>query len=524
MFIFLTLESIAVIGLLMVVTRTLRNKFGVLFPMEGTLFTLPVDKIDETKVTKEKKKDAKPELVDYEMAVVISNHENLRKHEGMGDYEFLTVLITTSLLAVATKHLFSLLEPLSPLLPSSSGFLEDQNIDLYLLAFVLLYYLAVTLKLLFRADPFRSLRTHSLLVAFLSVLLGLLVSSGFNRLFVGPIRPSIARFNMGLAAYLASIYIQPTLGLQAFVQPRSLDWVVVAATALLMMAFTPAMVKFVDCFQVQRKAIREYEQRLEQTQLDEKDRRITSNILLKFHKGYYTAICSLCLQLVAILLHFNDFSDLLLRHMSLTSCYLLLALIMLASTVLEAVSTVQEIKNKCQRVVEMFVGYKPKNADYKRFFIHRCYSFYKAAMLNFNASMIKSVLPFLLLLLMITLIRKERVYRGMNGLSNLSQLTTEVEPDLIPLLRQHYYCPLAKSSQIISIVKRFGIKQGTEIFNAEGSNPFTPSSEHKLNLGFYLNGLLLDVVRLVLLNTFVCKFLLQLGYIVVVTVTQEEVE
>ena len=524
MFIFLTLESIAVIGLLMTVTRTFKTKFGALFAMDGTLYTLPVDKIEDTKLNKEKKKDGKPELIDYEMAVVISNHENLKKHEGMGDYEFLTVLITTSVLVVAAKYAFSLLSSEFDLTDHKTGFFDDQNIDLYLLAFVILYYVAVTIKLLFKSEVFRSLRVHSLIACFLSVLLCLFLSTGYQRLFVGGVRASINRFNIGLVGYLASIYKQPAIAFQGFMTPRLLDWLVVGCSALLMLAYTPGIVKFVDCFQVQRKAIREYEARLEKSDLEEKDRRITTNILWKFRRGYYTALCSLTLQMLALLLHFNDFSDRILRHLSLPNTYLLLALVMLASASVEAVSTVQEIKNKCQRVVEMFVGYKPKNNDYKRFFIQRCYSFYKGALLNFNASMVKSVVTFLLLLVMITLIRKEHLYSGTTGLSNLSQLSTEVEPQLLPVLRQHYHCPLSRSSQIASVVRWFGIRQGTEIFNVEGATPFTPSAEHKLNLGFYLNGLLLDVVRLVLLNTFVCKFVLKLGYIVVVSVTQEEVE
>ena len=542
MLIFLTFETVTLTVTFLIISKFLKKFFMWSFPLKGCLYCVPFNKMDDEKLpasaqaqSKKSSKDKKDgassqdKLIDYRTGAVEATYENMQKHEGIHDYDFIFVLLLTSIVAVFTKIAGNLIRG-TLLDANSSGFMkeffEDQNIDIYLMLFVVFCSCAVCWRNIFGMQSLQNSRYHSLFMALATVLVSMFLSLGYRSLFVGNLGDSINAFNIGVFALMDGFFKSSKMQSKAgnFLTFNGFTFSVAGVACLIVFLTGPATIKCVETFQVYRKCIRQYEDTLNKTST-KKENPENHDSLKRLHAGYKFGsslqIATMVLQSVVIALFVQSVGTWLFGANQKMYQFVLAGAVIL-SLIVEAYSTHLDLKYRSQYLFELLVYYKPKDETHKSLYIRRCYSLYQEAVKQMIHAMSKSVIPFLLALLMLVLTYKSFALKDQKAAMNQTELVTRLNRDYLTVLRQQYSSPLTTSKTIIGIIPGYAVESGAEALSIYGEQPFTYNSG--MNISYYVVDCILNYTRLLILNIWTAKYVYQIGYILMIISTSEDIE
>ena len=444
----------------------------------------------------------------------------MKEIDGIADFDFLVMLIATCLLSVVLKTFSGQLSQLLSVVGLQASFFKDHSMDAYLLGFILVTYLSVLYRNTFGLPGMKPHRLHQWYMTFGCLILSMFLSLGYKSYFVGDVGASIQRFNVGLTAFLAQTFKSASSSGE-LLSNNLFNWIVTGFSCLLVFFAAPAVVKSVDAFRINRKCAAKLEADLEKADIKEGEQESSRRLLRQYTFGGRLQIASIVLQSLVLLLHIKSAASSLFGRQSPAVQQQLTVGLAMASLLLEMYSTHLEIKNRSHYVFEVLVHFKPTTQVHKRLFIDRCYQTYRESVRQMLHAMSKAVLPALLLLFVFMFLRKQ-TERQANHASLDGTILTQVEWSPVQILRSAYACPADRSRQVVRVVEGFAVVAGRQAVDLYSKQPFTIAGD--LSLGDYTDGLLLNLFRLVFLNFQVCKYLLQVAYIIVVTATNEEVE
>ena len=528
---FLSLEAISIGLLFLVLGKYGRKIIELIYPLTGCLYVVPFNQVDDKDINtkKDKKKGGdkdKDELIDYQLGAVVGSYENMQKFEGMPDYDFSIMLLFTAIGGLIIKLIGAAIQRIVKTQGIISEFLEDQNVDVYLVMFIVFSSIQTSWKILYGLDSMRTHRRHSLFMALFTVIAGMFLALGStNNFFVGDIKNSVNYFNIGAVTFLQSVFkdtkSDATSTSWNLLSETGLNWISIGLSALMMLVSAPGIIKLVDCLQVYKQGMRKCQDALDRVGEDEKSNEANKRLLSGYKLGWAVLMTSLVLQAIALILHVSGIAEMVVGK----NRYAVLILIVVINAIsigLEAYSTKLELKSRSQHVFELLVHYKPKDKMYKELFVRRCHSLYKESLRHMLSAYSKAFLPFLVLLLVVIFLRKSMSLTGSGSKSNEFAMRTIVENNPYKVLMQAYICPNNRAYQINRVIRGYGVCQGVESIDIHSKTPFAMTE--KLNLGYYLTGAFLDLFRSVLFNFQTSKWLLQLIYIVILVTTNEDFE
>ena len=531
--IFLSFESVTLVGVFLVISRGLKGFLSKLFPLNGALYVLPFNNVDNKavpntanvpslkKTKKEKGSDPQQDLVDYQLGAVVANFKNYQSHDGASDYEFIMTLLATSMMGLILKFSSTLFKSYFPNEGRLKGFFDDQNIDVYLLFFIVLCYNTFLWKNLFGLGSMKIHRAHCGYMTFATLLFCLFSSLGYKNFYIGRIAESVQTFNVGLTALITStLKFDKTHETSDYLTLNGFSWLVTISTCLLIFLTAPGIIKFVDAYQVYRKSIKKFEEALEEANQEKEARETNQKLLRQYRIGNSIQILNLVAQSIAILIHLKSINKMFFGD-SRSIGELCLALTLLLTILLEMYGTHLEVKDRSHYITEILVQYKPRSKFHKDVFISKCHQLYKESLRHTLHALGKSVIPFMLLLLVFIYLRKIASLEEPGRQSSLS-MQTLVEPSLWEVLRQGDYCPVDRSKGVTTIIRNFGVCVGLESIDIYSKTPFRLTGG--LNISLYMNEAILNYLRLVLMNFMICKYLFTIGYILIVLTTNEEIE
>lgn len=526
---FLTFETATLIIVFLLVSKLFKSYLSVLFPLKGALFVLPFNKVDDQKVpagapkkpVKKEKKGEEPDI-DYQLGVVVASYQNFEKHDGMADFEFIAILLTTSSIAFGLKLASVFFMDYFPKTGLFKGFFDDHNIDAYLLAFIIFCYIMLLWKNLFGLESMKRHRSHCFIMAFASIMLGLFTSLGYNGFFVGRPKEAVHSFNVGLTAFISSTFksdVRSGSG-SDFLSLNGFTWVVNGTTCVLVFLCAPAIIKFVDAFQIYRSSVRKYEEGVENISQEPDVIETNQRLLKQFKTGSYIQYLGMAIQTLVIMLHMRSVNEYFFGSNSRIGEISLAGLI-LVGVIVEAYSTHREVKDRSHHVTEMFIRFKPKRKEEKEWFVSRCHQFYRESLRHMLHALSKSIIPLVLILIIFIFLKKQWTYDN-SPTGNVLSLRTIVEPNLHKILIQQYICPVERARTVASTIQNYGVCVGVESVDIHSKNPFTFTGG--INMGYYLTEAFLNYFRLVLMNFTICKYLFTLAYIFIVMSTNEEID
>lgn len=526
--ILLSFETVTLLITFLFLSRVFKGFLSWTFPLQGALYVVPFNKVDDQKVPgpaiKKPKKDKKSEiadpLIDYQLGAVMANYKNFQNHDGMGDYEFICILLTTSTIAILCKLLLMYVKDYFPN-QILRGFFEDQNIDAYLLAFIIFCYLSVLWKNLFGMPSMKVHRQHCFYMAFAAVIVCMFNSLGYGKFYIGKPKEAVYSFNVGVTALISSVLKSENIkGNSEFLSFNGFSWIVTGTTCLIVFLCAPSIIKFVDAFQVYRKAVREYEEAADNVSLDLDTIKTNKRLLKQYQIGGYLQILVLIAETIALALHVRVVNEYFFQNDAKLGEFCLAGFMALA-LMTEAFTTHKELKDRSHHITEMLVRYKPKTKLHKDLFVGRCHQIYKESVRHMLHAMSRSIIP-LILLLMVFIALKKKHTSGIPELGSELSLKTLTEPNLTKVLQQLYTCPLERPRMVISVTKNYGICMGIEAIDLHSKTPFTLTSG--MNIGQHLTEAMINFFRLMLLNVTLCKYIFTIGYIFIVLTTNEEIE
>lgn len=541
MFLFLTAETLGLALGFILTSKLAKGYLAAIFPLKDCIYVVPFNNVDGNKVEKagetakpkpaSKKKDqttANP-LIDYEKGAVVANYENLAKLDGMPDYDFLLVLLVTTLVAMLCKVGIALAKPYLAKGSHAYNFTEDQNIDVYLLVFIASSFASSCWKNLKQLASMKDNRAHSFYFALATLLVGMFFAIGYKRFFVVNVQESLARFNTGIAAF-----IQATLkrsegieeGTGVLLTLNGFGWIVTILSTLIVGLSGPAMVKFVEAFQIYRKTIRHNQDALDRigaSPQDQESSQASQRLLKQAQNGSRLQIVVLVLQATNIILHIRGVGDQIFGTDPLRVAASLLVL-QFVGLIAEAISTHFELRIRSQYIFELLVPYQPKDAYTKELYIKRCLTFYRESVRQMLHALSKSTLPFVVLLIALTFLRKEFVNAAsVSSPGPRSGFVTPVVQNPLLVLRDYAsVSPLDQSGKIIAVIRGFGVCRGLDALNSHSENPFKLTAD--LSLGSLLNKTFLDLAMMTVLLVQTCKFLITTGYLTIVVSTTEDID
>lgn len=539
MFLFLTAETIGLALGFVLTSKLVKKYLAIIFPLKDCIYVVPFNNFEGNKVenagesqkpkTGNKKKDTNTApLVDYEKGAVVATYENLSKLDGMGDYDFLLVLTFTTLIAMLFKIIFGFIRPNLQKGSLAYNFTEDQNIDIYLLIFIAFSFGSVCWKNIKSLTSMKESRTHSICFTIAALLLGMFFSVGYKKFFVFNIQQSLAKFNMGAAAFIQATLkksdgIEDSTG--TLLTLDGFGWIVTGVATLLVFLSGPAIVKFVEAFQIYRKTVRHNQDsldRLTATPQDQESVQTANRLLKQARNGSRLQILVLIMQAVNIILHVRGVGD---KFLGVNNNQMMLCLLVLQAIALtvEAISTHFELRIRSQYIFELLVPYVPKDAYTKELYIKKCLTFYRESVKHMLHALSKFFLPFLILLLAFTFWRKELGSSMVTSTTPASGFVTPVVQSPLLVLRDYTSQSMPSTSlKIVGVIQGFGVCRGFDALNSNSENPFRLSAD--LSLGTLLNNTFLELTACILLLLQSCKFLFATGYLTVVVTTTEDID
>lgn len=525
--IFLGFETVTLVGIFLVLSsKGFKGCLSWLFPLNGAIYVVPFNKVDDQKVSmpakktkKDKKGDATEELIDFQLGAVVANYKNFENHDGMTDYDFITILLTTSTLALLCKIASIAIKDYFPNRGLLKGLFDDQNIDAYLLVFILFCYVVALWKNLFGLASMKVHKQHCFYMAFAALVICMFSSLGYNKFYIGRPKEAIQSFSVGVTALLSPITgtEKANGGYSDLLTLNSFSWIVTFTTCILVFVSAPSIIKFVDAFQIYRKTINEYEQSSQNISQDAETIETNKRLLKQYQIGSYLQILVLITQSIAIALHIRVVHEFFFSNNAVLG-EISVAGFMLVALLTEAYTTHKELKDRSHYITEILVRYRPTTKMHKELFVGRCHQIYKESVKHMLHAMSRSMLPLVLLLLVIVFLRKQLT----TGYGSPHGLQTLVVPELQAVLTQYYVCPTERPKTVVSIIRNYGVCVGVEAIDIHSKTPFTLSGG--INIGQYVTQALKSYFRLALLNYTICKYLFTIGYIFIVLTTNEEIE
>lgn len=531
MLIFLNFETITLGVSFWLVSRLAPAYLARWFPLKGAVYLMPFNQVDEEKVPmgeerergaqgnkkrRDKKKEEKTQLpqTDYNLGAVVAEFENMKKLEGASDYQFLGVMGLTSIVGILTKPLGKYLKPLFKSTPLPSNFFDDMSMEIYLLGFVIFSYMVFLHKNLHGLASMKPHKGHAFYMAFIGMLLCLFSSFGFESWLVPNLTSSINYFNVGAMGFLNGLS-NATSGKKDvkvihytrtdFMSMKVLVGFLMLLIAVFVYYTAPAVIKFVDAFQINRKQTKINEEALENAKIDPEVAKSKKKLLSQYKRGTLFQFLSLVFLAVTLVMavpkiRVRLFGNILpAGYAESVIPFLIFAFLGIC---VEAYSTRLQIVNRSHYLFEILVGYRPKNDTYKQLFVRRCFSIYQESIRNMLHSYSNSFLSLSLLLILISLLRKPSVSSlpssDPSSIDNPSQLlTTPITQSLHSILTQSSHCPLSPSSTISSIHPSFALLTPPSLQSAHQPGGLSPSllTSYTLPLLISLSYVLLVLCR-----------------------------
>ncbi len=367
-------------------------------------------------------------------------------------------------------HILSLLlTVLASVAVKHSFSLSNKHIDVYILLYVLVSSFVL---------PYKHNRhvKYTLYMCVLSILVSAVLLAALDQ---RRILDHVNLANLYLSYIVNSVHSYERHRSHDFLSFRSFAFVLCAVVCLFIYMTSSSIIRYVHMFKINSK--------------------FTENNPL-YKRGYFS-------QIGYLLASFSTVVCFLLNGLHASTCCCFGVCLGL-----EAVSIYYEVHSYNRFLFDMLAQFKDKqNEAYKS----KCVEVFKSCIINAMQSASRWLVSLISLLLYLLV---QFTYPD----HPTSQLFTPVDRDALRVMSTHTRCISSREDDILYVIRGFGLKRGQEVLDLSSSEPFKMNSSFEMMR--YCKGLLGDLLLSVLLLYWACKLALKVLYLVIVLLSDEDMQ